>query len=186
MDSAADFPPFQEQLQSALVQMLRTSNQLSNEGVNFHRSSSAQVSDSLDEQSGRILSLTTSVLKAATAGTEVKPPSLRNPESIDDNWHGVVDVIDGLLERADACLDEFTGVIKKLSPSQEDRAEQAAKAAAKKPAAKFPTVYDYGPSRIPKPQLGFERAADNTNVAAFRPLLRNKPHAIVPLEEEEE
>lgn len=186
MDSAADFSPFQEQLQSALVEIIRTSNQLSNEGADFHRNSNTQVSNSLDEQSGRILSLTSSMLKAATAGTEVKPPSLRNPDSIDDNWHGVVDVIDGLLERADACLDEFTGVIKKLSPSQEDRAEQAAKAAAKKPPAKFPTVYDYGPSKIPKPQLEFERPADNTNVAAFRPLLRNKPHAIVSLEEEKE
>ncbi|KAI9929191.1 hypothetical protein ASPWEDRAFT_24966 [Aspergillus wentii DTO 134E9] len=179
MDSPADFPPFQERLTSTLVQMTRTVGQLSAEDLNFHRSSSADVTDSLDEQSGRLLSLTSSILKAATAGTDLSAPALHDEDSVEDNWRGVVDVIDALLERADACLDEFTGVIKKLSPSQEQNAKPAKKA----PASKFPSIYDYGPSKIPKPQLQFERLVDNANVSSFQPLLRTKPHAIVPLED---
>ncbi|KAE8349234.1 ribonuclease H-like domain-containing protein [Aspergillus coremiiformis] len=180
MDSAADFPPFQQRLTSSLVQVTRTVGQLSAEDLSFHRSSSVELSESIDEQSNRILSLTSSLLKAATAGTDLPAPSLRDEDSIEDNWRGVVDVIDALLERADACLDEFTGVIKRLSPSQQ---EQSAAKAMKKTTSKFPTIYDYGPSRIPKPQLQFERHVDNTDVLPFKPLLRTKPHAMVPLEE---
>ncbi|KAB8071921.1 ribonuclease H-like domain-containing protein [Aspergillus leporis] len=180
MESAADFPPFQQRLTSSLVQMTRTVGQLSAEDLSFHRSSNAELSESLDEQSSRILSLTSSLLKAATAGTDVPAPSLQDEDSIEDNWRGMVDVIDALLEKADACLDEFTGVIKKLSPSQQ---EQSAAKATKKATTKFPTIYDYGPSKIPKPQLQFERHVDNTDASPFKPLLKTKPHAIVPLGE---
>lgn len=181
MDVAAEFGPLQERVISKLVQTTRTVGQLSAEDLSFHRSSSAEISDSLDEQSGRLLSLTSSLLKVATAGTDTKAPVLEDEDSIEDNWRGVVDVIDTLLEKADACLDEFTGVIKKLSPSQQQHAQNVPKR--KDPTQKFPTIYDYGPSKIPKPQLQFDRAPDNTDVKPFRPLLRTKPHAIVPLEE---
>ncbi|GAD93271.1 exosome component 3'-5' exonuclease [Paecilomyces variotii No. 5] len=182
MDIAAEFGPFQERVTSKLVQTTRTVGQLSAEDLSFHRSSSAEISDALDEQSGRLLSLTSSLLKVATAGTDNKAPVLEDEETIEDNWRGVVDVIDTLLEKADACLDEFTGVIKKLSPSQQQQ-EGNAPPKRKDPTQKFPTIYDYGPSKIPKPQLQFDRTPDNTDVAPFRPLLRTKPHAIVPLEE---
>jgi exosome complex exonuclease RRP6 len=180
MESAADFPPFQQRLTSSLVQMTRTVGHLSAEDLSFHRTSSAEVSESLDEQSDRILSLTSTILKAATAGTDLPAPKLHDEDSIEDNWRGVVDVIDALLERADACLDEFTGVIKRLSPSQQ---EQSAAKAAKKASSKFPSVYDYGPSKIPKPQLLFQRPPDNADVSPFKPLLRSKPHAIESLED---
>ncbi|KAJ5155987.1 hypothetical protein N7492_008790 [Penicillium capsulatum] len=175
MDSA-EFAPFQEKLTSALVQVTRTVGQLSSEDLSFHRASNAELSKSVDEQSARILDLTSSVLKAATAGTDVTPPSLQNEESLEDNWRGVVDVIDSLLEKADASLDEFTGVIKKLSPSQEEQAPVVKKA------PKFPTIYDYGPSKIPKPQLLFDRKPDNSDLGPFKPLLKTKPHATVPLD----
>lgn len=182
MDSAADFSQFDGQLKSSLLQVTRTINQLSAGDLTFHRSANRELDESFNEQSGRLISLTSSLLKAATTGTDLRPPKLRNDkESLEDNWNSVVDVIDALLERADACLDEFTGVIKKLSPSQEDQSVRAA--ATRKPTNKFPTVYDYGPSRIPKPQLLFERKTDATDESPFRPLLKTKPHAVVPLEE---
>jgi len=176
MDSA-EFTPFQDRLKSSLVQMSRTVGQLSSEDLNFHRTSSADFTESLDEQSQRILALTSAVLKAASTGTDVAAPALDDEDSIDDNWRGVVDVIDSLLEKADACLDEFTGVIKKLSPYQEEQAPIVKKA------PKFPTIYDYGPSKIPKPQLQFEHKPDNSGSSIFQPLLTTKPHAIVPLDE---
>lgn len=175
MDST-EFAPFQEKLTSTLVQVTRTVGQLSSEDLNFHRTSNAELSESLDEQSARILDLTSSVLKAATVGTDLTAPILQNEESLEDNWRGVVDVIDSLLEKADASLDEFTGVIKKLSPSQEEQAPMAKKA------PKFPSIYDYGPSKIPKPQLLFNRKPDNSDLGPFQPLLKTKPHAIVPLD----
>lgn len=179
MDSPAGFSAFEDQLKSTLVQATRAVNQLASEDLHFHRSSSAEVSDSLDEQSNRLISLTSSILKTATTGTDLPAPTLHDEESIEDNWRGVVDVIDGLLERADASLDEFTGIIKKLSPSLQE--EKASKSEKKAP-PKFPTIYDYGPSKIPKPQLQFERRPDNSDVSPFKPLLKAKPHATVSLE----
>ncbi|CAG8068485.1 unnamed protein product [Penicillium salamii] len=178
MDSA-EFSPFEKKLTSALVQVTRTVTQLSSEDLNFHRTSSAEFSESLDEQSERIIALTSAVIKAATTGSDLTPPTLRDEDSIDDNWRSVVDVIDSLLEKADACLDEFTGVIKKLSPSQE---ENAPPAPAPRKNIAFPNIYDYGSSKIPKPQLEFERKPDSTDMSPFKPLLKSKPHAIVPLE----
>lgn len=178
MDFPADFSQFQDRAGLTLTQATRTVGQLAAEDLTFHRSSSAEVSESLDEQSNRLLSLTSSILKSATTGTDLSAPALHDADSIEDNWRGIVDVIDGLLERADASLDEFTGIIKRLSPSQQE--EQVAKTE-KKAAQKFPTIYDYGPSKIPKPQLQFERRPDNTDVSPFKPLLRNKPHATVSL-----
>jgi exosome complex exonuclease RRP6 len=175
MDSA-EFPPFQEKLSSSLVQVTRTAGQLSSEDLNFHRTSSADFTESLDEQSDRILALTSAVLKAATAGSDIANPKLANEEGLEDNWRGVVDVIDSLLEKADACLDEFTGVIKKLSPSREEQPPI-------KRESKFPTIYDYGPSKIPKPQLQFDRKPDNSDTAPFHPLLRTKPNSTVPLKQ---
>ncbi|KAL2826979.1 ribonuclease H-like domain-containing protein [Aspergillus cavernicola] len=180
MDSAAEFTPFQQRLTSSLVQATRTVGQVPVGDLSFHRSSNAEVSESLDEQSGRLLSLTSSILKAATAGTDVSAPVLSDQDSIEDNWRGIVDVIDALLERADACLDEFTGVIKKLSPSLQDK-DGENKTARK--AHGFPTIYDYGPSKISKPQLEFERKVDNTDTSPFKPLLKTKPHAIESLEQ---
>lgn len=181
MDSAADFAPLQKRLQSSLLEVTRSTGQLPVNDLSFHRSSNAEVAEGLDEQSGRLLSLTSSILKAATAGTDISAPALSGEDSIEDNWRGIVDVIDALLERADACLDEFTGVIKKLSPSLQDK-EGEEKPAAKRE-QKFPTIYDYGPSKIPKPQLQFEHQIDSTDTSPFKPLLKTKPHAIESLEE---
>lgn len=181
MDSAADFAPLQKRLQTSLLEVTRSTGQLPVNDLSFHRSSNAEVAEGLDEQSGRLLSLTSSILKAATAGTDISAPTLSGEDSIEDNWRGIVDVIDALLERADACLDEFTGVIKKLGPSLQDKEEEE-KSAGKRE-QKFPTIYDYGPSKIPKPQLQFEHQIDSTDTSPFKPLLKTKPHAIDSLEQ---
>lgn len=175
MDSA-EFARFQERLTTSLVHCARTAGQISSEDLNFQRTSNADFTESLDEESGRILALSSAVLKAATAGSDTSNPALSSEEALEDNWRGVVDVIDSLLEKADACLDEFTGVIKKLSPSREEQPPI-------KRETKFPTIYDYGPSKIPKPQLQFERKPDNSDTAPFHPLLRNKPNATIPLKQ---
>lgn len=174
MDST-EFKSFQDKLRASLVATSTAVNTISNEDLTFHRTISTDITESVDEQSKRLLSLTSTLLKAATAGTELQTPPLADENSIESNWRGVVDVIDSLLEKADACLDEFTGVIKKLSPSQEEQAP------VRKKTPNFPTVFDYGPSKIPKPQLLFEHKPDNSETL-FRPLLKSKPHATVSLE----
>lgn len=179
MENSADFSSFQEKVAKALKSTGRTVNKLSEEDIDFHRTSSSEFAENLDEQNSRLLSLTSSLLKVATRGTDIKAPVLEDQDAVEDNWRGIVDVIDNLLEKADACLDEFTGIIKKLSPPQQDRAREVDS----RQDRKFPTIYDFGPSKIPKPQLLFRNAPNNNDSSPFHPLLKTKPHAIVPLEQ---
>ncbi|DAA75065.1 TPA_exp: putative Exosome complex exonuclease Rrp6 [Trichophyton benhamiae CBS 112371] len=197
---AEGFPAFQEQAQAALVDAVKTTNRIASGDLAFHRSFDSPTSRSLTEQSNRLLSLTNSLLRIASANNpdspfnassssasadsnarsgknkKKKPKTvLRDEDSMEENWKDVVDVIDELLEKADACLDEFTGVIKKYAPAQE---------AQKKETAGFPRMYSHGSSKIAKPQLQFDVKLDNADDGrAFRPLLKSKPHALVGLEE---
>ncbi|EGE01911.1 exosome complex exonuclease Rrp6 [Trichophyton equinum CBS 127.97] len=194
---AEGFPAFQEQAQAALVDAVKTTNRIASGDLAFHRSFDSPTSRSLTEQSNRLLSLTNSLLRIASANNPDSPFNtsssasadsrsgkskkrkaktvLRDEDSVEENWKDVVDVIDELLEKADACLDEFTGVIKKYAPTQE---------AQKKETAGFPRMYSHGSSKIAKPQLQFDVKLDNADDGrAFRPLLKSKPHALVGLEE---
>ncbi|KAK2743229.1 exosome nuclease subunit [Myotisia sp. PD_48] len=204
MDLAAKFAPFQEQLSSSLVKKSRTTAQIQAEDLSFHRSFDPSVSKSLDTQGARLLKLTSSLLQLArsrnsnnaktTRGYSNKKenvplssstisPALHDEESIDENWNSVVDVIDGLLEKADACLDEFTGIIKKLSPSQQQQQQGNYGGGA---GGSFPTVYQYRSNKISKPQLLFSSPPNNlSDGRPFKPLLKTKPHAIQPLKEAE-
>ncbi|PGH21563.1 hypothetical protein AJ80_03123 [Polytolypa hystricis UAMH7299] len=178
MDLATDFAPFQERVFAALLRSTRTASQISSEDLSFQRSLNPTLYKTLDLQSVRLLELANSILKISTSSTDLETPDLQNEETIDEKWRAVVDVVDQLLEKADASLDEFTGVIKKLSPSQQERGASLSKTTN---SAQFPSVYNFGPSKIPKPQLQFKRAPDNANTASFKPLLQSKPHAVVPL-----
>ena len=177
MDVATDLAPLHERVTSALLNTTRTTSEIVAEDLAFQRSFDPKLADSLDEKSQRLLDLTSSILKVATAGTDLKAPPLTNEESVDDNWRGIVDVVDELLEKADACLDEFTGIIKKISPEDNDRGL----AAKKRNDAPFPSVYDHGRSKIPKPQTFFDNQPNNLDSSPFKPLLETKPHAVVPL-----
>ena len=176
MAEADSFNELRGGIFSALVEVTRTVSRISGEDLAFQRSSNPSIAPVLDEQASNLLKLVQDLTKISTAGTEVTAPRLLDVESVEDNWRSIVDIIDNLLEKADACLDEYTGVIKKLSPSQEDQASTAALLSRKYvPAKSFRGQY------IPKPQLLFENAPTNDETTPFRPLLRSKPHAIVPL-----
>ena len=179
MDLTTDFKSFQDKVQQSLLAVTKTAGQLSAEDLSFHRSSSGKLSKNLDAQNARLLQLTNKLLKAATKETPIVPPKLRDHEEVEDKWRNTVDVIDDLLEKSDACLDEFNGIIKRLSPSLQDGA--ATPPIAKEKSHRVPSTIST--HVMPKPQLHFQRPVANGNTACFKPLLKSKPHAIVPLEE---
>ncbi|CAI9632961.1 unnamed protein product [Alternaria burnsii] len=74
-----------------------------------------------------------------------------------------------LLEKADTSLDEYTGVVKRLSPATEQTT-----------AKPRPNIADK--KIIAKPQLKFEHLPANYESGGFRPLVTAKPHAKIPLE----
>lgn len=172
----ADFKAYQERVTASLVNVTRSAANVASHDLSFHRSLSDKVSRSLDTQNAHLLRLTSKLLKAATKDTNIKAPNLKDQDSMDDNWRGIIDVVDDLLEKADASLDEFTGVIKRMSPSVPGTPEPA-------PKPRFSSSTYSVAYGITKPQLSFHRKVDNYETGAWKPLLTTKPHALVPLED---
>lgn len=163
---------------SSLVNTTRTAGQISNEDLAFHRSSNPSITPLLERQSSRLLQLVQGLTRSATSGTEIIAPQLPDTDSVEDDWERLVDVFDNLLEKADACLDEYTGSVRRLSPNQEERIKTATSSAERRrPDRAYRTL------NITKPQLLFDTVPKNDERTPFKPLLRSKPHAITPLEE---
>ena len=174
-----NFKDIKDAISSALVDTIRTTGQIANEDLAFQRSSNPSIVPLLEQQSSRLLQLARRLTQTATYGTDITAPQISDPETVEDKWMGFVDVFDNLLEKADACLDEYTGVVRKLSPGQEERMKNALPSAnvKKRPIKAIRGQY------IPKPQLLFANVPKNDDSAPFKPLLLSKPHAITPLEE---
>ncbi|KAJ4990728.1 Exosome complex exonuclease rrp6 [Stagonosporopsis vannaccii] len=164
------FKSLQDEISKALVSTTRSATRIAGADIAFQRSLNPDVGAALDVQNERLLQLAQRLLESAAASSDAVGPKLPDVESIDGNWRAVVDVIDSLLEKADTSLDEYTGVVKRLSPS----ADVAA-------ATPRPNIAEK--KHLPKPQLTFENVPTNTETGPFRPLLVTKPHAKVPLEQ---
>lgn len=176
MTTDRGFKELKREVSAALVKTTRTVGQIASEDLAFQRSINPEVDRSLDQQNKRLLSLIRNLNKTATAGSENVPPSLHNAESVDDGWRGIVDILDNLLEKADACLDEFTGVVRKLTPGHQ---LETPAPDSKKPLSKR----EYRYQNIPKPQRLFRKVPTNDEAAPFKPLLHSKPNAVVSFEE---
>ena len=179
MAGDGSFKAIKESISAALIDMTRSAGQIANEDLAFQRSLNPSCVPLLDQQSSRLLQLTHKLTRAATSGTDIVAPQIYDLDSVEDNWRGLVDVFDNLLEKADACLDEFTGVIKKLSPAQEESIRNALPPANEK---KRNPGRDFRNRYIAKPQLLFADVPTNDEATPFKPLLHSKPHAITPLE----
>ncbi|KAF2033233.1 exosome complex exonuclease-like protein Rrp6 [Setomelanomma holmii] len=167
MDS---FKTLQDEISKALVSTTRSASHIGAADISFQRSLNPEVGSQLDAQNARLLLLAQRLLENAAASSDAVGPKLPDVEAIDANWRGVVDVIDSLLEKADTSLDEYTGVVKRLSPSAEQTVTNAR-----------PNIADR--KHIAKPQLQFEHVPTNDESGGFRPLMSSKPHAKIPLEE---
>ncbi|KAH9905931.1 ribonuclease H-like domain-containing protein [Xylariomycetidae sp. FL2044] len=176
MESSNDFKSIQDRIQSALVAVTRSTNQIAAEDLNFHRTSNPAVEEELDSTDTRLLDLTTSLLKSAAKNTNVAPPTLEDTDDVDVHWSRIVDVVDNLLEKADTCLDEYTGLIKRKNAPTDLPGPSQKKSRA---------VLDSSLRRanVLKPQNTFEVKPDNSNTSPWTPVITNKPHSIVPLEQ---
>ena len=124
MDQTQDFNSLQEQIQAALVSTTRVSGQIASEDLGFQRSLNPEVGTALDEQSERLLSLASALLKSAVSISGLRAPVLQDADDVENTWRNVVDVVDSLLEKSDACLDEYTGVIKRREATNEEQPGQ--------------------------------------------------------------
>lgn len=120
MDPSQDFKSLQEAIQKALVATTRTVNGLANEDLDFQRTANPSVGGNLEEKSERLLRLANQLLKSAGKVTNQPTSTLDDTDDVEIQWKGIVDVIDTLLEKADTCLDEYTGLIKRKDAPAND------------------------------------------------------------------
>ncbi|KAJ2454334.1 exosome nuclease subunit [Coemansia sp. RSA 2336] len=176
----------------ALVKATKVAGKLPND-IAFHRTLDESIDQRLARTSDRVLDM------GNTLWTRAQPdPSLLPIDSIDDvaleqpqgqwqfapGFRPVVDAIDTLLEKIDVGLDEV------LKTSAHHMRTQAAKQMGKQSAPLVTTVKtntkaDYKlvhAQNIPRPQLSFKDAVDNSPSTPFVWKIRNKVHAKVPLD----
>ena len=162
----------------ALIDTTRTAAQISNEDLAFQRSSNPSIVPLLERQSSRLLGLAQRLIRSSALGSEINGPHIVNADSVEDKWSEIVDVVDNLLEKADACLDELSGVVRKSTIAQEAQNKRAAFTLGKQKPGKA-----HRTQNITKPQLLFNEVPMNDETTPFKPLLRTKPNAIVGLDE---
>lgn len=186
MDS---FKTLQTEISAALKPTTRSAAAIGKADIPFQRSLNPEAGTQLDAQNARLLHLAQRLLQNAAASSDAVGPKLPDVEAIDANWRGVVDVIDSLLEKADTSLDEYTGVVKRLSPASEQvrdsktHTPSTAHSLTHLQTAVKPRPNIADRKIIPKPQLQFEHVPTNDETGGFRPLITSKPHAKIPLEE---
>ena len=100
MDPGTPFLTFQNEASAALVDVTKTAVGLAAEDLPFYRSFDSVFASSLDRCNTTMLGLINSLLRNATAGTDLDTSSLGDVEDIETNWKDVVEVVDFLLEKA--------------------------------------------------------------------------------------
>ncbi|KAI0049395.1 hypothetical protein FA95DRAFT_1556869 [Auriscalpium vulgare] len=182
--SAADFNAFNVSLQAAALKSTKHSAGLPTD-LAFHRSVDRAVASDLDACSDKVLSLANRLLQLTKTAESSKKASakakakLEDRDDLLDRFESlIVESMDQLLERADICLDQYTGRTK--APAIAVHPPQ--------PAAKKPIVSNgrLDPSLqhahyLPKPQLKFKKKVNNENGLVWYPSLRHKYNAQVPL-----
>ncbi|KAI9850992.1 MAG: exosome nuclease subunit [Thelocarpon superellum] len=179
MSSPQDLGPLQDRITAALVASTKGAAQLAAEDLPFQRSLDPTFGQALDRQTSRLLNIAQGLIRTAVTGSDITIPQLHDVDDVDNHWRGVVDVVDTLLEQADVCLDEYTGVIKRATAEAKDSSESSSHS---KPAKGRP-VNSFRNQNLVKPQLLFKSSTTNHETTPWKPLLRSKPHAIVPLDQ---
>ena len=90
------YPEWQASLLKQLVATTKAASAVGSHDVSFERSIDRQFDSSLRSVTDRLLALSNRLLKFAGSETE----EFEDEDDLEDRWAEIVDVIDGLLERA--------------------------------------------------------------------------------------
>ncbi|KAK1986459.1 exonuclease [Colletotrichum cereale] len=173
MTSPQDFKSLQDKVQAALLATVKSVNRVSAEDLPFQRAVNPNVGEDLDAKTTRILELSTSLLKSAAEVCGLNAPELEDVDDVDMRWRSIVDIVDSILEKADTSIDEYTGALKRKDAPAADAAPQS-----KKPKTTGTVIRS---ANITKPQLHFTQTVDNNT--PWKPIITEKPHATVSLDE---
>ncbi|KAJ3085753.1 Exosome component 10 [Quaeritorhiza haematococci] len=171
---------------NALVQLTKATANLNPSDLPFYKSTSSSFGKELPKTAQQILGLCndlllyTDVEAGGSASIDThNAPFYEDVDDVTDNFDGVVDVLDNLLEKTDVCLDEITGRKRKEDStvfSQSAPMLIVQQAGAGNSERKYIHAHN-----ILRPQLKFEDRLDNGNTPFVRKITY-KPNALQPLD----
>lgn len=183
-------------LQAPLVSITRSASSLPGPSdLSFHRSIDKDVAAMLDGQAQQVQEMvkTLTYWAQGKGKGKGKATAAEGDEDDDDDdqvafYNRIADVVDGLLERADICMDEFSG---KAVPRSIENSTEATRLTAPARTIASPAVVsktgklpsELTNAQIDPPQRKFTLRPDNSAESQWdRPLTMGKPNAVVPID----
>ena len=166
-----------KELLSSVVNTVRAASALAAQDPEFYSNLDKTVHESLQGITSELVELINTLFIAVDGHFT---PIENDRESFVDEWNSISNLLDNLFERSDRCLDALLrrrqgggGVGGSSTAEQLQYLND-----------QFSGNDDSGAlHRVEKPQLKFTKPVDNSESHPFKPLLREKPHALKPLEE---
>lgn len=155
---------------AGVVGVVRGSSALAAQDIEFYKSLDKSVADAATGLTDDIVSMINSVLASVDEHCE---PLEDDKESFTNSWNDISNVLDNLFEKSDRSLD----ILSKRVNSAGDASNNM------QFLDKFGGMDDSQRTKTEKPQLKFATPVDNSESHPFIPLLKEKPHAMKPLEE---
>ncbi|KAJ1976871.1 exosome nuclease subunit [Dimargaris cristalligena] len=181
LDPHTDFQDFSKTLFSRLVQLTKLANNVPTRDISFYRNVDPSFASQLDDCSSGLLKLSNRLV-AFSANESVTV--LQNVDQVNNHYHLVVDVMDGLLERVDAALDELKPGSKSGDKLAVNMRQSAPIVTQVKQAGSDRLDYRLiHAQNIARPQLKFKDGVDNSATSPFTWKLASKPNAQISLEE---
>ncbi|KAF3919281.1 hypothetical protein ABW20_dc0108419 [Dactylellina cionopaga] len=177
-----EFANFQKDASAGLVKLVKTAKGLSSGDIAFNKSLDSKFGTALDNANITILGLINDLVRNATDGTDIKFENFEDAESVETRWSVISEVVDFLLEKADMCMDEYTGTVKRgvMQTSATGSAYKSVRP--DKRTAEGRKAFNKS-LHMAKPQLQFKKPLSPLSLGPYKPRLEKKPHAIKSLEE---
>ncbi|OAD69496.1 hypothetical protein PHYBLDRAFT_96888, partial [Phycomyces blakesleeanus NRRL 1555(-)] len=174
----------QASLFKALVSAASASNALPIEDMGFYRTLDKEFSKGIDHVGSRLLSISNNLLQKCSDDTGISAKDYEDVDDVVDNFNGVVDVVDGLLERTDLCLDEMVGRVHKPESFLQQTAPEVTQVSQKSQNGKLEYKFLHA-KNVVRPQIKFKDRINNSLTAPIERKIVYKPHAKVPLDNTE-
>ncbi|KAK6359602.1 exosome nuclease subunit [Orbilia brochopaga] len=178
----ADFADFQKNASKALIKLIKNTKVLSSGDLAFNKSLDAEFATALDKVNSKILGMINDVVRNATHGSDIKFESFEDADSVEARWSAVSEVVDFLLEKADLCMDEYTGTVNRGVMQTTAAASNYKSTRSDRRTAEGRKAFNKS-LHMAKPQLQFKKPLSPLEQGPYKPRLTRKPHAIIPLEE---
>jgi ribonuclease D len=168
--------PFLKSFLATMVDLTRVSSELPVGAEYQYMSTFPVFRSAMSSMSQKILQMTQGLVDSQTADAGSGKPDLKNltdVQDIDDEYEGIADIVDGLVERVDVFMDDING----LTPETKISVTKTANFGIRGGSGSFQYA-----SNVIRPQEMWKDDIDNSS-NPFVPRIRFKPNAMVPLDD---